>query len=79
MPVDRGKGEYVTMKYILILLFISTNSVAQAIYDANGQYRGYQNTSPSGVTNTYNSMGQHVGSSQSDNGQRNFYSPNGAY
>jgi len=67
------------MKYILILLFISTNSMAQAIYDANGQYKGYQQTSPSGVTNTYNSMGQNVGSSQIDNGQRNFYSPNGAY
>ena len=53
--------------------------MAQAIYDANGQYKGYQQTSPSGVTNTYNSMGQNVGSSQIDNGQRNFYSPNGAY
>ena len=53
--------------------------MAQAIYDANGQYKGYQQTSPSGVTNTYNSMGQNVGSSQVDNGQRNFYSPNGAY
>ena len=67
------------MKYILILLFISTNSIAQAIYDPNGQYRGYQQTSPSGVTNTYNAIGQNVGSSQIDNGQRNFYSLNGAY
>jgi hypothetical protein len=51
----------------------------QAIYDANGQYKGYQQTSPSGVTNTYNSMGQNMVSSQIDNGQRNYYSPNGAY
>jgi len=62
-----------------MLLFTSTGASAQAIYDASGQYKGYQQTSPSGVTNTYNSMGQNVGSSQIDNGQRNYYSPNGAY
>lgn len=67
------------MRYILILLFISTNVMAQAIYDANGQYRGYQQTSPSGVTNTYNAQGQNTGSSQVDNGQTNYYSPAGAY
>ena len=67
------------MKYLAFLLLFNTNVFAQAIYDANGQYKGYQQTSPSGVTNTYNSMGQNVGSSQIDNGQRNFYSPNGAY
>ena len=67
------------MKYACLLFFLSSGSFAQAIYDANGQYKGYQQTSPSGVTNTYNSMGQNIGSSQIDNGQRNFYSPNGAY
>ncbi|MBU3557639.1 hypothetical protein ICN18_08355 [Polynucleobacter sp. Ross1-W9] len=67
------------MRYILILLFISTNVMAQAIYDANGQYRGYQQTSPSGVTNIYNAQGQNTGSSQVDNGQTNYYSPSGAY
>lgn len=67
------------MKYILILLFISTNSMAQAIYDANGQYKGYQQTSPSGVTTTYSPQGQSLGSSQIDNGQANYYSPNGVY
>ncbi|BDT74880.1 hypothetical protein [Polynucleobacter sp. KF022] len=67
------------MRYLFILLFISTNVMAQAIYDANGQYRGYQQTSPSGVTNTYNAQGQNVGSSQVDNGQTNYYSPAGAY
>ena len=67
------------MKYFLILLFVTTNVVAQAVYDANGQYRGYQQISPSGVTNTYNSQGQNTGSSQIDNGQTNYYSPAGAY
>ena len=67
------------MKYILILLFISTNSMAQAIYDANGQYRGYQQTTPSGVTTTYSPQGQSLGSSQIDNGQTNYYSSAGAY
>jgi hypothetical protein len=67
------------MKYILILLSISTNSMAQAIYDASGQYKGYQQTSPSGVTTTYNAQGWSVGSSQIDNGQTNYYSPTGNY
>ena len=52
---------------------------AQAIYDANGQYKGYTQTTPSGVTTTYNAQGQSIGSSQIDNGQTNFYSPRGAY
>ena len=52
---------------------------AQAIYDTNGQYKGYSQTSPSGVTNTYNAQGQNLGSSQVDNGQTNYYSPAGVY
>lgn len=68
------------MKYTsALLLLIPTIGFAQAIYDANGQYRGYQQTSPSGVTNTYNATGQNVGSSQVDNGQTNYYSPSGNY
>lgn len=67
------------MKYIPILLLLSGNAFAQAIYDANGQYRGYQQTSPSGVTTTYTPQGQSIGSLQVDNGQTNYYSPNGAY
>ena len=62
-----------------VLIFFPASIYAQAIYDANGQYKGYSQTSPSGVTTTYNSQGQSVGSSQIDNGQRNYYSPNGAY
>jgi hypothetical protein len=52
---------------------------AQAIYGPNGNYVGYSQTSPSGVTNVYNSTGQNVQSLQTDNGQTNFYSPQGAY
>ena len=68
---------------ILGLLFLSgltlESGFAQAIYDANGQYKGYSQTSPSGVTNIYNSQGQNVQSFQTDNGQTNFYSPQGQY
>ena len=69
------------MKKLLFLglLGIAGIAGAQAIYDANGQYKGYSQTSPSGVTNTYNAQGQNLGSSQIDNGQTNYYSPNGAY
>jgi hypothetical protein len=68
------------MRYLtaLIILFPLIAS-AQAIYDANGAYKGYQQTSPSGVTTTYTPQGQSIGSSQVDNGQTNYYSPAGTY
>ena len=69
----------ITNYYILMLIFISTSVMSQAIYDANGLYKGYSQTSPSGVTTIYNVQGQSVGSSQIDNGQTNYYSPKGAY
>ena len=72
------KNNRLTVIYCLFLS-ISNEVFAQAIYDSNGQYRGYQQTSPSGVTNTYNAQGQNMGSSQIDNGQTNYYSPAGAY
>jgi hypothetical protein len=67
------------MRTLYILAFIASNACAQAIYDANGQYKGYSQTSPSGVTTIYSPQGQSLGSSQIDNGQTNYYSPNGAY
>lgn len=69
------------MRLITALIFtaLCSSTYAQAIYDANGQYKGYSQTSPSGVTTTYNSQGQSIGSSQVDNGQTNYYSPNGVY
>jgi hypothetical protein len=73
------------MKY-LITLFLLVQAVllvrsasAQAIYGPTGNYLGYSQTSPSGVTNVYNATGQNVQSFQTDNGQTNFYSPQGAY
>ena len=68
------------MRYILAtLLLVPTLVSAQAIYDANGAYKGYQQTSPNGVTTTYTHQGQSIGSSQVDNGQTNYYSPTGTY
>lgn len=64
---------------VALPMIAGTNVFAQAIYDANGQYKGYSQTSPSGVTNTYNAMGQNTGSSQIDNRQTNYYSPAGTY
>ncbi|MCE7530726.1 hypothetical protein [Polynucleobacter sp. IMCC 29146] len=72
-------------KSILILL-IATQLIlsirpvfAQAIYGPEGQYRGYSQTSPSGVTNVYNAAGQNTQSFQTDHGQTSFYSPQGQY
>ena len=73
------QGKLMLFKYPLILLFIVSGAAAQAIYDANGQYRGYQQTSPSGVTTTYSPQGQSLGTSQVDSGQTSYFSPNGAY
>ena len=73
------------MKY-LITLFLIVQAVllvrsasAQAIYGPTGNYLGYSQTAPSGVTNVYNATGQNVQSFQTDSGQTNFYSPAGAY
>jgi hypothetical protein len=73
------------MKYLIALLLIAQcvilarTASAQAIYGPTGDYRGYSQTSPSGVTNVYNASGQNVQSFQTDSGQTNFYSPQGAY
>ena len=68
------------MKYIhLALALFSFDLMAQAIYDANGQYKGYSQTAPSGVTNVYNANGQPIQSFQTNNGQTDFYSPQGQY
>lgn len=64
---------------MIICAALSSSVYAQAIYDANGQYRGYSQTSPSGVTTIYNAQGQSIGSSQVDNNQTNYYSSNGGY
>jgi len=67
------------MKTFLFLSLISTSVFSQAIYRPNGEYKGYSQTSPSGVTNIYNATGQNTQSFQTDNGQTNFYSPQGQY
>jgi len=73
------------MKYLITLFFLVQavllvrSASAQAIYGPTGNYLGYSQTSPSGVTNVYNATGQNVQSLQTDNGQTNFYSPQGAY
>lgn len=61
------------------LLLLPSVVVGQAIYDASGQYKGYSQVSPSGVTTTYNAQGQSLGSSQVDNNQTNSYSPSGNF
>ena len=73
------------MRY-LITVFLVAQAVllvrgasAQAIYGPTGNYVGYSQTSPSGVTNVYSATGQNVQSFQTDNGQTNFYSPQGTY
>lgn len=73
------------MRYLITLLLIAQavlferGASAQAIYGPTGNYLGYSQTSPSGVTNVYNATGQNVQSFQTDNGQTSFYSPGGAY
>ena len=69
------------MRYAVFALLLSTGfaASAQAIYDANGQYKGYSQTSPSGVTNIYNATGQNTQSFQTDKEQTSFYSPQGNY
>ncbi len=67
------------MKLGLLLLFMANYAFSQAIYDANGQYKGYSQTSPSGVTTIYSPQGQALQHFQTDSGQTNFYSPQGQF
>ena len=73
------------MKYLITLFLIAQaalmvrGATAQAIYGPTGNYLGYSQTAPNGVTNVYNATGQNVQSFQTDNGQTNFYSPQGQY
>jgi hypothetical protein len=75
----------IAMKFVITLFLIAQavllvrGASAQAIYGPTGNYLGYSQTSPSGVTNVYNGTGQNVQSYQVDHGQTNFYSPAGAY
>ncbi|HAT39479.1 hypothetical protein [Polynucleobacter necessarius] len=64
-------------QFLAIFLVIPALSFAQAFYGSQGQYQGYAQTSPSGVTNVYNPQGQNVKSFQTDNGQTSFSSPQG--
>lgn len=68
-----------TMFLIIQVLVLVRGATAQAIYGPTGNYVGYSQTSPSGVTNIYNYAGQSVQSFQTNNGQTSFYSPQGAY
>jgi len=73
------------MKYLITLFLIAQAALmargvsAQAIYGPTGNYLGYSQTAPSGVTNVYNATGHNVQSFQTDNRQTNFYSPQGVY
>ena len=74
------------MKYAFMLtcvvfavLWSTQETYAQAIYGRNGEYLGYRETAKTGVTSTYSPQGQLLGTQQVDNGQTNYYSPNGVY
>ncbi len=65
--------------YFIPLILCSNIAFSQAIYDASGQYKGYSQTSPSGVTTIYSPQGQALQSFQTDAGPTNFYSPQGQF
>ena len=69
------------MKYqfCLAILLISGIAYGQAIYGPNGEYKGYIQTSPNGVSNSYSATGAFQGSAQVQGNQTNFYGPQGQY
>jgi len=67
------------MRLFFLLLLFPLSANAQAIYGPNGEYRGYMQTSPNGVTSTYSSSGQFKGTQQIDSGQTNYYGSQGQY
>ena len=62
-----------------VLILLSDYANAQAIYGPQGQYRGYVQTSPNGVSSVYGPTGTLLELIQQDNGQTNFYGPQGNF
>lgn len=67
------------MRLEIILMLFTSGVFAQANYGPQGQYLGYSQAAPSGVTTVYNGAGQSVQSYQTDSGQTSFYGPQGQY
>jgi len=67
------------MRLFFLLLLFPLSAGSQAIYGPNGEYRGYMQTAPNGVTSTYSSSGQLKGTQQIDSGQTNYYGSQGQY
>lgn len=69
------------MKHLLCIATLLLYGLAhgQAIYGPNGEYKGYVQTSPNGVSNTYSANGSLQGSAQVQGNQTNFYGPQGQY
>jgi len=69
------------MKYqfCLAILLISGIAHGQAVYGPNGEYKGYIQTSPNGVSNSYSTTGAFQGFAQVQGNQTNFYGPQGQY
>lgn len=58
---------------------INLIAYGQAVYGPNGEYKGYIQTSPNGVSNSYSATGAFQGSTQVQGNQTNFYGPQGQY
>ena len=69
------------MKYqfCLVILLLHELAHGQAIYGPNGEYKGYIQTSPNGVSNSYGANGSLQGSAQAQGNQTNFYGAQGQY
>lgn len=66
-------------QFCLAILVISGIAHGQAVYGPNGEYKGYIQTSPNGVSNSYSATGAFQGSAQVQGNQTNFYGPQGQY
>jgi hypothetical protein len=73
------------MKHLIALFLLAQalvfghSATARAIYGANGNYRGYEQTATSGVNNVNNAVGQSLPPQKTDRGQTNLYKPPSAY
>ncbi|ANI99667.1 hypothetical protein A8O14_05965 [Polynucleobacter wuianus] len=66
-------------QFCLITLLIYGLAHGQAIYGPNVEYKGYVQTSPNGVSNSYSATGALQGSAQVQGNQTNFYGSQGQY
>ena len=64
-PLEAYMKYFITLFLIAQFVILARTASAQAIYGPTGNYLGYSQTAPSGVTNIFDNSGNRIGYSPS--------------